>query len=226
MTQRALRVSGGQVVYAELKQQIVDLELAPGERLYEPDLAQKLQVSRTPLREAIKLLVAEGLLEQLPTGGVVVPPLAVRDIDELYTARAALEGIQAEAAARKASESDIAGLTEIVERNALLVGFADDAEAIGHSLHERIGVVADNSWVTRLHRQVDGHMSRYRKLTNYTQRRREQALREHQAIVAAIAQHQPDIAAKRASDHVFAAQAEAIRALEQRGLGPGLRSRD
>ena len=226
MTQRALRVSGGQVVYAELKQQILDLELAPGERLYEPDLAQKLQVSRTPLREAIKLLVAEGLLEQLPTGGVVVPPLAVRDIDELYTARAALEGIQAEAAARKASESDIAGLTEIVERNALLVGFADDAEAIGHSLHERIGVVADNSWVTRLHRQVDGHMSRYRKLTNYTQRRREQALREHQAIVAAIAQHQPDIAAKRASDHVFAAQAEAIRALEQRGLGPGLRSRD
>ena len=218
MDQRVLRVSGGQVVYAELKRQILNLELAPGERLYEPDLAQRLQVSRTPLREAIKLLLAEDLLEQLTTGGVVVPRLAVRDIEELYTTRAALEGIQAEAAARKASDSDIAVLNEIVERNALLVGFATDAEAIGHSLHERIGVIADNTWVNRLHRQVDGHMSRYRKLTNYTQRRREHALREHEAIVAAIARHQPDIAAKTASEHVFAARDEAIRALEQRGL--------
>ena len=127
MTERVLRASGGQVVYAELKRQILTLELAPGTRLYEPELARQLQVSRTPLREAIKLLLAEDLLEQLPTGGVVVPLLSARDIEELYTVRAALEGIQAGDAARKATAADLGDLADIVERNALLVGFADDA---------------------------------------------------------------------------------------------------
>ena len=102
--EKMLRASGGEVVYAELKQRILNLEIAPGQRLKESELAEELRVSRTPLREAIKLLLAEDLLEQLPTGGVVVPNLAVRDIDELYTCRAALEGIMAAEAARQATD--------------------------------------------------------------------------------------------------------------------------
>ena len=176
MAGRVLRMSGGEAVYTELSRRILNLDLAPGSRLKEPELAEQLQVSRTPLREAIKLLLAEDLLEQLPTGGVVVPKLAVRDIEELYTCRAALEAIQAAEAARKATADDLTAMNAIVERNALLVGFADDAMELGHSLHELIGAIADNTWASRLHEQVDGHMSRYRTLTNSTQERRDQAL--------------------------------------------------
>jgi DNA-binding GntR family transcriptional regulator len=218
MAERALRVLGGQLVYDELKRQILDLELAPGTRLYEPELSEQLQVSRTPLREAIKLLLAEDLLEQLPTGGVVVRPLSTRDIEELYTVRAALEGIQAGSAARKASPADLRDLAEIVHRNALLVGFADDAMRVGHSLHQRIGAIADNTWVTRMHDQVDGHMSRYQRLTNYTQDRRDRALAEHRAIVDYITAHDETAAADAARQHVLSARDEALHANELRDL--------
>ena len=218
MTERVLRASGGQVVYSELKRQILALELAPGTRLYEPELARQLQVSRTPLREAIKLLLAEDLLEQLPTGGVVVPLLSARDIEELYSVRAALEGIQAADAARKATAADLSDLADIVERNALLVGFAEDAMSIGHSLHARIGVIADNTWATRLHAQVDGHLSRYRKLTNDTQGRRDRALAEHRVIVEAISARDETGAAEAARRHVFSARDEALRAKKLKDL--------
>ena len=72
--ERMRRASGGQLVYTELRRRILDLELQPGQRLYEPELAAELQVSRTPLREALRLLLAEDLLDQLPTGGMVVRP--------------------------------------------------------------------------------------------------------------------------------------------------------
>ena len=214
-------MSGGEAVYAELKKRILSLELAPGARLKEVDLADQLQVSRTPLREAIKLLLAEDLLEQLPAGGVVVPTLAIRDIEELYTCRAALEAIQAAEAARKAVAADLTAMNAIVERNALLVGFADDAMELGHSLHARIGVIADNTWANRLHQQVDGHMSRYRTLTNSTQERREKALAEHRAIVAAISAREPDLAGRLARDHVLAAREQAIRVISRRDFVTG-----
>ena len=216
---KVLRISGGDVVYAELKRRILNLDLAPGQRLKESELAEELRVSRTPLREAIKLLLAEDLLEQLPAGGVVVPNLAVRDIDELYTCRAALEAVQAAEAARKATDDDVTAMRAIVDRNALLVEFAEDAMTLGHQLHDLIGSVADNTWAGRLHEQVDGHMTRYRKLTNSTQDRRDQALEEHRAILAAITARDPENAARVARDHVLAARDQALRVIELRDVG-------
>ena len=101
MVERPRRASGGQLVYTELRRRILDLELRPGQRLYEPELSAELQVSRTPLREALRLLLAEDLLDQLPTGGMVVRALSATEIEELYSVRAVLEGLMAaEAAAR------------------------------------------------------------------------------------------------------------------------------
>jgi DNA-binding GntR family transcriptional regulator len=212
--EKVLRISGGEVVYAELKRQILNLDLAPGQRLKESELADMLQVSRTPLREAIKLLLAEDLLEQLPTGGVVVPNLAVRDIHELYTCRAALEAIQAADATRRATDDDLTALRAIVDRNALLVEFPEDAMTLGHKLHELIGTIADNTWASRLHDQVDGHLARYRKLTNSTQDRRNEALEEHRAILAAITARDPEKAARVARDHVLAARDQALSVIQ------------
>lgn len=101
MMEHQRRASGGQLVYTELRRRILDLELQPGQRLYEPQLSAELQVSRTPLREALRLLLAEDLLDQLPTGGMVVRPLSATEIEELYSVRAVLEGLMTgEAAAR------------------------------------------------------------------------------------------------------------------------------
>ena len=136
--ERMRRASGGQLVYTELRRRILELELEPGQRLYEPELAAELQVSRTPLREALRLLLAEDLLDQLPTGGMVVRPLSTEDIEELYGVRAALEGLMAAEAARRVTDADARRLADLVERNARHVGDAEDAMARWNSWPARI----------------------------------------------------------------------------------------
>jgi DNA-binding GntR family transcriptional regulator len=207
------RGSGAHFVYLELKRRILELELEPGTRLYEPALAADLDVSRTPLREAVRRLMAENLLEQQPTGGVVVPKLDAKGIGDLYDVRAALEGLMAAEACRKATPADLEALGAILDRNAALVTFAEDAMNAGKSLHSKIGQIADNDWASRLHEQVSNQMQRYRMYTNRTQARRDQALVEHRAIVAAVRADDPSRASEVAFAHVLQARDEAIRAI-------------
>lgn len=207
------RNTGADFVYDELKRQIISLELKPGERVYEPKMASALQVSRTPLREAIRRLVSESLLEQQPTGGVVVPALDEAAISELYEVRAAMESLMARNACLKATPADIEALEGILERNAAMVGFADEAMKQGMSLHGRIAEIAGNSWARRFHDQVSNQMERYRHFTNSTQERRDQALAQHRTLVAAVAAGSPDQAARTAFEHVMGARDAAVRAM-------------
>jgi DNA-binding GntR family transcriptional regulator len=211
--QRGTRASGAHLVYVELKRRILELELEPGARLHEQALAADLQVSRTPLREAVRQLLAESLLEQLTTGGVVVPKLEAKEISELYEVRASLEGLMASQACKVATPSDITSLEALVERNAALVNLADDAMNAGKAIHARINEIADNSWAVRLHEQVSNQMQRYRVYTNRTQTRRELALAEHRRIVEAVAAGDPNHARDVAFDHVIGARNEALRAI-------------
>lgn len=216
MTDKLRRVSGGQVVYAELKRRILTLDLRPGQRLFEPELAQQLAVSRTPLREALRLLLAEDLLEQLPTGGMVVRTLSAEEIDELFTVRAALEGLMAAEATERMTESAGLELTKLVVRNELLVEFAEDAMNAGHDFHLKIAEIAEHSWATRLHAQVDSQMARYRAFTNQSQLRRSAALEEHRGILDALLTGDADRACALAQAHVLNARDTALNAIGER----------
>ena len=216
MTDRVRRASGGQVVYAELKRRILSLELPPGRRLFEPELSQQLQVSRTPLREALRLLLAEDLLEQLPTGGMVVRTLSADEIDELYTVRATLEGLMAAEAAERMTEAAAESLRTLVTRNQRLVEFADDAMNAGHDFHLKIAEIAAHGWAARLHEQVDGQMARYRAFTNHTQDRRTAALHEHEGILEALTAGDAARARELAEVHVLQARDTALAAIGDR----------
>jgi DNA-binding GntR family transcriptional regulator len=219
MTDLPVRNTGAHFVYAELKRQILSLELKPGERIFEPAMASSLRVSRTPLREAIRRLISENLLEQQPTGGVLVPSLDETVISELYEVRAAMESLMARNACIKATPSDIEALRGILARNAAVVEFADDAMRQGMALHSRLAEIAGNSWARRFHDQVSNHMERYRHFTNSTQERRDQALAQHRALVDAVAAGDPDNAAKIAFEHVMGARDAAVRAISGSALG-------
>jgi DNA-binding GntR family transcriptional regulator len=203
-------------VYAELRRRILDLELRPGQRLYEPELSAELQVSRTPLREALRLLLAEDLLDQLPTGGMVVRPLSASEINELYGVRAALEGLMAAEAARLVDAAGEATLRGLVDRNARLVELPEDAMNAGHDFHLAIADIAGHGWASRLHAQVDGQMARYRAFTNQSQERRSAALEEHRAILAALVDRDADRARSLAETHVLHARDTALAAIEDR----------
>jgi DNA-binding GntR family transcriptional regulator len=213
MAEPHARNTGAHFVYGELKRRILSLELQPGERIYEPAMATALQVSRTPLREAIRRLISESLLEQQPTGGVLVPALDESAISELYDVRAALESLMAREACAKATAADIEHLQGILERNAATAGFADEAMKYGVALHLAIAGIAGNSWARRFHEQVSSQMQRYRHYTNNTQERRDQALADHRVLVDAVASGEPEKAAKIAFEHVIGARDETLRAI-------------
>ncbi|MFF1830272.1 GntR family transcriptional regulator [Paenarthrobacter sp. NPDC058040] len=218
MAESPARNTGANHVYSELKRQILNLELKPGTRIYEPAMAAALQVSRTPLREALRRLISESLLEQQPTGGVLVPQLDENVISELYDVRAALESLMAREACARATDDDVEKLRGILERNAAMVGFADEAMKYGVALHATIADIAGNSWAQRLHEQVASHVERYRYFTNNAPERRDEALANHRLLVEAIAARQPDKAAKIAFDHVIGARDETLRVISDKGL--------
>jgi DNA-binding GntR family transcriptional regulator len=212
------RNTGAHYVYAELKRRILSLELKPGERIFEPAMAAALQVSRTPLREAIRRLISESLLEQQPTGGVLVPTLDEKAVAELYDVRAAIESLMAREACARATKADIESLAGIVERNAAMVDFADEAMKQGMALHAAIAGLAGNSWAQRFHDQISSQMERYRHFTNNAQERRDLALAEHRILLDAIAGGNPEKAAKVAFEHVIGARDEALRAISGSSL--------
>jgi DNA-binding GntR family transcriptional regulator len=199
------RASGAQLVYGELRERILNLDLAPGARLTEAELAAELAVSRTPLREALRMLLAEDLVEQLPTGGMLVRRLDLQDMRELYAVRAALEGLAAREACRRLTESDLEGLGNLVERMRLLVDHPAELTRLGGEFHARIAAIARNRRCEQLLRQLRGHMRRYHALTSRREPRRRAALEDHRALFEALRARDPDAAERTVRDHVLAA---------------------
>ena len=175
-------------VAATLREQIFDGSLAPGSFVDEIALCERLSISRTPLREALKVLTAEGLLRHEPRRGCFVNEVTERDLDEIFPVIALLEGRCAYEAARNASDAELQELDALHER---LVRHArarriNDYYATNHVIHEAIIKLADNKWLA----QVIGDLRKILKLARLQQLhapgRLDQSLSEHLAVFAAL----------------------------------------
>jgi DNA-binding GntR family transcriptional regulator len=204
------RASGAQLVYGELRERILSLQLEPGARLHEADLAAELRVSRTPLREALRMLLAEDLIEQLPTGGMLVRRLDLEDMRELYAVRAALEGLAVREACQRLTEADLEALERLVEQMQLLVDHPAEMTRLGGEFHARIAAIAGNRRCEQFLRQLNGHMRRYHALSSRREPRRRAALEDHKALFEALAARDPDAAELTVREHVMAACQEGL----------------
>jgi DNA-binding GntR family transcriptional regulator len=175
-------------VAATLREQIFDGTLTPGSFLDEAALCERLSISRTPVREALKVLTAEGLLRHEPRRGCFVNEVTERDLDEIFPVIALLEGRCAYEAARNASDAELHELDALHER---LVRHAkarriNDYYATNHIIHEAIIKLADNKWLA----QVIGDLRKILKLARLQQLhapgRLDQSLSEHLAVFAAL----------------------------------------
>lgn len=202
------RVSGAHVVYETLRERIGSLELAPGTRLHEVELASSLAVSRTPLREALHMLLAEGLVHQLPTGGVVVAPLDPAQMRDLYVVRAALEGVVAREACARASDEELRELAATVDQMSRLLDYPAEMLRLGQAFHARLLGVAGNRYCEQLLRQLRGHLNRYQSVTATIEPRRHEAYAEHRRILEAVQQRDGDEAEQLMRAHVMAAYSE------------------
>lgn len=171
-----------------LRQEIFAGTLAPGSFVDEVALCERLEISRTPLREALKVLTAEGLVRHEPRRGCFVNEVTERDLDEIFPVIALLEGRCAHEAALRASDADLIALEVLHDklqkaaRDKRIVDYYD----ANYAIHEAIITLADNRWLA----QVIGGLRKILKLARLQQLhapgRLAQSLSEHLAVFAAL----------------------------------------
>ncbi len=171
-----------------LREEIFSGAFAPGSFLDEAALCEKLAISRTPLREALKVLTAEGLLRHEPRRGCFVNQVTEKDLDEIFPVIALLEGRCAYEAARNASDAELQALEAMHDKlvKAARAKRINDYYAANFAIHEAIITLADNRWLA----QVISDLRKILKLARLQQLhapgRLEQSLAEHLAVFAAL----------------------------------------
>ncbi len=197
-----------------LRQLIYDGDLAPGSFIDEPALCERLDISRTPLREALKVLTAEGLLRHEPRRGCFVYQITERDLDDIFPVIALLEGRCAYEAAQRVTQGDLRALEAQHERLRDCARSGDIAAyyEANHVIHEAIIELSDNRWLAQT---IDGlrkilRLSRLQSLQ--AEGRMEQSLSEHLAVFAALQAHDCDGAEAAMRTHLLR-QREALREL-------------
>ncbi|MFJ4964040.1 putative HTH-type transcriptional regulator YdfH [Streptomyces sp. ADI96-02] len=181
--------SGREKAYAFLKEDVLTDPDRQGEFLSEQELANRIGVSRTPVREALLLLAAEDLVRLVPKRGAQIVPLSGREITELMELRGIVERYAAERVMPGAPDL-ISGLTGLLERQRTLSRpeFAREFIAVDHLFHATIVAAAGNSLLDRHYDGLRSRQIRAGVVALYNQQgRQESVLTEHQDILAAIA---------------------------------------
>jgi DNA-binding GntR family transcriptional regulator len=171
-----------------LRELILSSRLAPGERVNELELSEEFGISRTPLREAIKILAAEGLLETLPNHGARVAQISARELEEMIEVVAALEGSAGELACRTITDEEIAAIAR--DHAAMIDAYrgGDEAEyfARNRAIHNAIMAASRNGTLENLYHSMSGRIQRARYSAHKTPEQWKQAVEEHEDMMTAL----------------------------------------
>ena len=175
-------------IAALVRDMIVRGELEPGARVPEQQLCARFGVSRTPLREALKVLASEGLLTLLPHRGATVAKVTPREIEELFPIMGALEALAGELACRRATEAEIAGIRDLHARMAECHAAGDRSGYARHNeaIHDAIFAAAGNAELAHLYAQLMVRIRRVRFVARMSPARWREAVEDHAAILAAL----------------------------------------
>jgi DNA-binding GntR family transcriptional regulator len=211
----------------ELARQIVSGEITAGTRLNGSDIADALGVSRGPVREAFRALDEAGLVRVEKNRGVFVREVTLDEANEIYEVRAALEGLIGRLAARRHDEREIAELGAVVRRMKAhdRARKAEPYFALNVEFHELLAQAARNTALLTHYRRVVNELDLYRRET--IARRVDHipvSTREHEAIVAAVADRDEALAERLLYDHVLMSRERLHRALADRAPRNGRRS--
>jgi DNA-binding GntR family transcriptional regulator len=192
-----------------IRQAIVDGRLPPGRRLKEEELARELGISRTPVREALLMLHAEGLVDAAPNRGAAVRSHSVEDLDDLYQLRAVLEGYATRRAATRLGDDAIAGLRESCARfERLLDTGAAMSELVKENLffHQTILDSTGSARLVAMVRQVIELPLVYRSYVWYSAEQQRISLHYHSQITRALESRDAERAELVMKEHVFEAR--------------------
>lgn len=194
----------------QLRQRIITGNLVPGQRLIERDLALRLHVSRLPVREALRVLEAEGLVAAEPgKRSIVVRRFSLRDVEELFDVREALEVLAARQAATQATNAELARLSHIAVSGASSANSGDAKKAMSsqESFHDTLIDLAHNDLLREILQPVQARLHWLFRQGGDPK----QLCEEHLKLADAIATRDPDLAAKEALAHVQLNRSAAVR---------------
>jgi DNA-binding GntR family transcriptional regulator len=202
-------VASGERVYRRLRADILNGTLGPATRLVELQLASQFEVSRTPVREALTRLAAEGLVATDPARGVLVRGIDPAEAYDIYVIREVLEGLAARLAAEVVTSAQLSKLRVLTE---LMQDAADNQrwEAVVQmniSFHEVLYSAADNQRLAVMGRSMEETVRRYSGLAFSSAERLAEVVREHVDIIRALEDGDPDRAEAIAREHMVRARA-------------------
>lgn len=175
-----------QRVAERLRERIVAHSMAPGSWIDEQALTAELGISRTPLREALKVLAAEGLVTMKLRRGAYVTEVSERDLSEVFHLLSLLESDAAAVVAEQASDEQIAELASLHQQLEDTVDERDAFFAANERFHMRLLEIADNRWRNQMVADLRKVMKLYRHHSLFKQGRLEASLKEHRRIMAAL----------------------------------------
>jgi DNA-binding GntR family transcriptional regulator len=210
-----------------IREVILRGELSPGTQLRQADLAEQMNISRTPLREALMKLEQEGLLAVLPRRGFRVVELQLSDAIELYELREMLDGLAARLAATRAKEDVLKTLENLVRKMEKCVQDKNLRAWLDHhgAFHEEILKASGNTRLLGLIANIRLSIQGFHPLLLNTHDRLTDALREHEVIYRAIRAHDPDRAERVARNHIARAR-DLIIELSGRQSSPQVNSKE
>ncbi len=205
--------SRSELVYRELRDALASGALKPGQRVMETEVAEWLEVSRTPVRDALRRLESEGMLTVEPRMGLVVASISRQAMLELYVMREVLEGTAARLCAQHASDTEIMELQALVEREARLQGNHSELARHNRLFHDAIHRGAHNRYLEKSLAAVNDTMHLLGPSQLLVQERASESQREHAELFEHIRDHDPDAAEAAARRHVRSARQQRLRNL-------------
>lgn len=197
-------------VYDLLKMKILDHEIVPGERLLEVATCEQLQVSRTPVREAFRLLQQDGLVERIPQGGVRVTDISLDELQEISRLRTILEVYAVELACDRISSSDLERLEHVIDQASQITAKEQEGEAIDVSrlshlntvFHDIICEAAQSTYLNKVLEIVRLPILRFRPFSLEDRKHRQRSLDEHKRIIQMLKEQDKKGLKKLISKHV------------------------
>ena len=192
-------------VYTQLKDKILHLELPPGSSISEIETAEQYNISRTPVREALRQLELEGLVNIVPNKGAYVTGISQKDTRDIYVIRSYLEGLAARWACERITEEEIENLEEIVylsEFHAKKNHYEQLVE-LDNKFHESIYRASGSKILEHELTTFHHYLERIRKESLKREERAQQSNEEHTSILEAIKTRDGDLAEKLAHEHII-----------------------
>ncbi len=211
----------GETTYERLCEEIRSGKLPPGSRLRETEIAERLAVSRTPVREAIRRLEADGLVDHLPRSGAVVRKLEYPELMELYEMRTVLEGTAARLAARAASPVELEELVAINDEMRAAAGRPEVVIGLNRQFHKLLLDAARNRFLLRAMATVENTLLILGSSSMAKPDRAREAVDEHREVLDALLARDGAAAEAAMRRHMERAQFARLRILRRANAEDG-----